>query len=370
MVSNRIVISGYYGFDNAGDEAVLFSIISLLREVKANVKITVLSHNPEKTAELYGVQAVNRWKPIEVWQALKECGLLISGGGSLLQDVHGPKSVIYYLGVVKMAQFLKKPVAFYAQGIGPISGRLSKTLMKLIANRVDVITVRDQGSLEDLKAMGVTKPLTRVTADPVLGIESKNINLTLGGKILSEAGVQLEDKENKPVLGIGLREWPNFEEGINQIAQALKVVEEKGWQPVFIPMHFPEDVQIGRKISRELGHKAIVLTDNYTVEETFSLIGNCHMILGMRLHTLIMATVMGVPSVAISYDPKVDRFTELANLPSPLKVEDLTAFELVTRLQELKYDLAIKEQDLDKKREMLREKARESAYLALSLAKF
>ena len=40
---SKILISGYYGFANAGDEAMLTAIIESLRQVEKNVELTVLS---------------------------------------------------------------------------------------------------------------------------------------------------------------------------------------------------------------------------------------------------------------------------------------------------------------------------------------
>lgn len=146
----KVVLSGYYGFDNIGDEAILLSIIQALKERKADIDITVLSHNPQRTSNLYGVKAVNRWSLKEVKATLKDSDLLISGGGSLLQDITGIKSLLYYLGVVGLARRLGKPVFFYAQGIGPVDGWLGRRLMRLTVNRVEAVTVRDEQSRDDL----------------------------------------------------------------------------------------------------------------------------------------------------------------------------------------------------------------------------
>ena len=96
----KIVISGYYGFDNCGDEAVLLAMIHCLKTHRPDVRITVLSDNPKKTQEMYGVKAVNRWKPLNIALAIFSCNLLISGGGSLLQDATSSRSLRYYLGLM------------------------------------------------------------------------------------------------------------------------------------------------------------------------------------------------------------------------------------------------------------------------------
>ena len=93
----NILISGYYGFDNIGDESILRTLVSSLREHIPDCSLTVLSHNPTSTREKYGVEAVDRMSPVAILRAVKKCDMLISGGGSLLQDVTSSKSLHYYL---------------------------------------------------------------------------------------------------------------------------------------------------------------------------------------------------------------------------------------------------------------------------------
>ena len=76
----RIVLSGYYGFDNVGDDAILYAIIHSLKEYDPQVEIVVLSQNPKKTEEMYHVDSVKRWSIKEITKALKNADCLISGG--------------------------------------------------------------------------------------------------------------------------------------------------------------------------------------------------------------------------------------------------------------------------------------------------
>ena len=94
---SKILISGYYGFANAGDEAMLTAIIESLRQVEKNVELTVLSGNPEDTAAKHQVCSVYRFNPLGIIRAMKDSELIISGGGSLLQDVTSKRSLLYYL---------------------------------------------------------------------------------------------------------------------------------------------------------------------------------------------------------------------------------------------------------------------------------
>ena len=122
ILSKKIVISGYYGFRNSGDEAVLKSILLALKDEGGAqgvlIEPIVLSGDPAWTTEMYGVKAVHRMKPLDLLKAIGSCDGLISGGGSLLQDVTGGKTIPYYAGIIKLAQLLGKPTFIYAQGIG------------------------------------------------------------------------------------------------------------------------------------------------------------------------------------------------------------------------------------------------------------
>ena len=84
---HKIVISGYYGFNNIGDESILTAVVNSLREKLDDIEITVLSASPESTAAKYGVKSVNRRSFTSVMRAVRKCDLLISGGGSLLRGL-------------------------------------------------------------------------------------------------------------------------------------------------------------------------------------------------------------------------------------------------------------------------------------------
>lgn len=76
----RLVLSGYYGFYNVGDEAILQSIIKALHEEHPTLELVVLSNDPDYTRKMYGVEAVNRWDIRAIYKEIKRSNGLISGG--------------------------------------------------------------------------------------------------------------------------------------------------------------------------------------------------------------------------------------------------------------------------------------------------
>lgn len=300
---SNVVVSGYYGSKNAGDEAMLAAMIEVLTDVNPQVNITVISANPEDTARRHGVKAISWLDVSSIWGALRRADLLISGGGSLLQNVTSGRSLYYYLSVIALARFIGTPVMLYAQGIGPVCGSFARAFMRRQANGAALITVRDKGSLEELNDLKVTKPPMEVTADPVLAIHP--VELAIGRKILKEhqiGGV-------RPIVGISVREWRGWTEYKTVIAKAADdIVSKYNAQVVFLPMQVPEDVVTSKAIARMMKNESVVLTEEYTTNEHLSLVGCMDLLISIRPHALIFAGVMGVPMIGLSYDPKIERF--------------------------------------------------------------
>lgn len=361
--AKAVVISGYYGFGNAGDEAVLFSIIQTLRSLRQNLRLIVLSQDPPKTAKAYGVEAVNRWNVFTVLKALRQADLLISGGGSLLQDVTGPRSILYYLGIVWAAKLLRRRVIFYSQGIGPVNGVAGRRLVKKIANRVDVITVRDDRSRKELLDMEVTQPPLYLTADPVLGLSRQDLNLNAAKELLLRNGID----PFRPVLGVSVREWRGLTGYYQVLAKGCDHLARQGWQVVFIPMHFPSDIAPSREVARWMKESSVILRENSPVTTVMGVIGHTSLMLGMRLHALIVAAVAGVPVVGISYDPKVTSFLKLVEQPAAGKVETLTEAELIQTLDQVILNITKQQEKVEERVAELRQDARKAAHLTLEL---
>ena len=74
----KILISGYFGYENFGDEALLYSLIKSLINLGAkNQNITVLSNNPAVTSKQFNVKSINRWNIVDFINALLSHNILI-----------------------------------------------------------------------------------------------------------------------------------------------------------------------------------------------------------------------------------------------------------------------------------------------------
>ncbi|MBQ4404519.1 MAG: polysaccharide pyruvyl transferase CsaB [Selenomonadaceae bacterium] len=358
----KIVISGYYGSKNGGDEAMLAAMLEILREEVSDLQITVISLNPEYTRIRHKVDAVPL---LDIWTIIKKiraADLLISGGGSLLQNVTSGRSLYYYLAIIFFALACGRKVMLYAQGIGPIRGVLAHKAMNLILNRVNLITVRDKGSLEELSRLKINRPKIFCTADPVLAI--KPVPLEFGENILEHHGIKKVDEK---FIGVAIRHWIGWGKFQSELAEALdKIIEATGAKIVFIPMKFPEDIRSAISTAELMKEHCLVFEEEFSTQEILSLVGCMDVLIGVRLHALIFAGVMGVPMVGISYDPKIERFLDSVGEKPLGNMADVTADEI--------FDAVLKKLSMhknpcdDKLLKELGALARKNAKLAVELA--
>jgi len=335
----KIMISGYYGFNNTGDEAILKSMVGAFKEKISQMKITVLSQNPLQTSQTYQVKAINRLHLIDIMRCLRDTNLFISGGGGLLQDSTGKGwSILYYLGLILVAKTVKVPVMIYAQGIGPVNKQINKKLMKWILNKVDLITVRDKSSKELLENLGVVKPSIYVNSDPVFLLKKKNIKNIIDRHPLIQ---QLINSDNRPLIGISVREYKgNGLDSKSIFAQAADyLVENYQAKIIFLPFKFDEDVYSSEEILSLMKNKAEVLKIKLEPEELLSVLSRLSLLVGVRLHSIIFCSMANIPFVAFNYDPKVKYF-----------VEDLGLSELLLEIGE---DISLK--NIQEKVEYIRE---------------
>lgn len=361
----NVLLSGYYGFDNAGDDAVLFAIIQALREVVPNIKITVLSNQPEKTATQFQVTAVNRWSKGGLLKAVKNCDVLISGGGSLLQDVTSKNSILYYLGIIKLAQILKKKVIIYAQGIGPVNEPRNRALTAKILNKVQAITVRDFDSRTALMEMGVYQEVM-VCVDPVLGIPNEQIDSKQGLRLLEQAGVGNLTEKN--MLMVAARNWKHADAFFQEIAKSCDAMVQKGWQVIFVPFHYPEDVEVSIQIAALMREAAVILEGNYSPQETMAILKNADLIMGMRLHSLIMGAALLKPMVALSYDPKVTSFMQLLRQPDCFAIDSVEAEQLIKAMERLSHQTEKDKLTLQRNMEIMARQAKAPAEILHSFS--
>ncbi len=296
-MKKRFVLSGYFGFKNFGDEAILSVLVQKLKEDKRN-KITIISSNPEYTKSKFKyIRAIKTFDIQNIIEAILKTDYLVSGGGSLLQDVTSLKSLLYYLSIIAIALIFRKKVIIFAQGIGPINNKFGILLTKTILKHCKYISVRDSKSFELLKTWGVESELV---CDPIFS-------------------TTIPKTEKEPRVAIQLRDFKTMNDDfIDRLAQKIscefhdKIIDIYSFQDSI-------DLEVCNKFQKSLNmlnpdiktNIYYSLNDNEIIEK----IAKSEYLIAMRFHAIIIGLLSNVKTLAINYDIKVEKISTEFKLP-------------------------------------------------------
>ena len=300
-----VVICGAYGRGNAGDDAILEAILQEMRSIDPDMPVTVLSKNPKETRLSYRVRAVSRMDVPGWLGAMRRARLYINGGGSLIQDVTSRRSLWFYLLNIRCAKRAGCAVQMYGCGIGPVTRGNHRHLSARVLNRyVDVITLREPDSREELRSMGVTEPEILLTADPALTLRPAGDDEV--DSVLLRAGIPPHGR----YLCFALRQWPGFVEKAPLFGRAARYAYETcGLTPVFVSVEKGPDAAAGREAARGLEDIPHYFLDDAGGAGTIiGALARMEAVVSMRLHALIFAAGQGIPLAGVVYDPKVSAF--------------------------------------------------------------
>lgn len=360
--SRGVVISGYYGYNNSGDDILLRSIVDNLRAGRGDMPVTVLSMRPKETRAQYGVDAVYRFNFLSVYRRLRRARLLITGGGNLIQDETSTQSLIYYLWVINTARRLGVKNMLYANGIGPINKPVNIERARRALQRVDLITLRDRESLQTLRDMRVTAPETHVTADAVFAlppVSEKEARACLAN--LAVTG---------PYFCVAIRSWMHNPPGLErQVALfADKIAKQYAYTPVFIAMRPSEDTDITRRVMEQMRTPSVLMNPSIgDINAIRGVTGLSQFVLSMRLHTLVYAVEKAVPVIGLVYGPKIRQFMDSVGQHYYMPVEQTDADVLARFADEIVADRDRVSAEIEKAGRAERERAAQNAVLCAAL---
>ena len=315
-----VVICGAYGRGNAGDDAILEAILQEMALIDPDMPATVLSKEPKSTRLAYRVRSVSRTNMFAWHSAMRHAKLYINGGGSLIQDVTSRRSLWFYLLNIAVAKRCGCKVQMYGCGIGPVTRENHRRLAARVLNRyVDVITLREPDSREELRAMGVTKPEILLTADPALTLRKAEDDQI--DSVLLRAGIPPQGR----YLCFALRQWRGFEEKAPLFGAAARYAYKTyGLIPVFTAVEKHLDPAAARLAAQGLDIPHYFLDDAGGAGTIIGALSRMEAVVSMRLHALIFAAGQGIPLAGVVYDPKVSAFLRYTGQDNFTNLEDLT----------------------------------------------
>ena len=329
----RILIWGGDSWANRGDAAVLAGTLASIRETVPEAVLAVASDRPEVTAREHKVQAVRR-RSFGFLQALLSADIVLWGGGQLVQNASSKPFLFLQLSFLAAALLLRKKVVCYGQGVGPVSGALSRLCTRLALDRLSAISVRDHASARRLASLGVEHSRLRVTAGPSFCLSPASEGEAQA--LLQALGVR------KPFVAIAVRRWGHYRGGLLPVRWSRRKLSEAherwfqdfsqhiasvadylcdqmGTEVLFVPMcpgGDQEDDRVAGLIRDQMDHreKAHILGEEVSPSLLKGLMGQAELVLAMRTHAGMLAADAGVPLVSISYQGKGEGFMEEVGL--------------------------------------------------------
>jgi polysaccharide pyruvyl transferase CsaB len=291
----RVLLSGYYGFGNLGDEALLEVIVERVRARFPKVELEVLSAAPRLTSKSFGVDASPRWDWRAVRGAIDRANVVLSGGGGLLQNATSLRSLLYYAGIIRESIRAKRTTMIFAQSIGPLDvwGRF---LVRRLCKGIACATVRDERSRELLRALVPNVPVER-TADPVFlyDLPAEEVDLSAEGL----------GPQTGAYAVVSVRKVPSFKDVVPVVARSVdRLAQQHGVRTAFLPLGGASDAEVSTEIIRRCGSTPVLLPE-CGLAKAAAILRGAHVAIGMRLHALVLAARFCVPFLALAYDPKV-----------------------------------------------------------------
>lgn len=329
----KIFLAGYYGFKNLGDEILLYKIIQDISKKFFQANFFIWTGNKEFTKNFFSsfpINTVDRFSLEETISSIKDCDIVVSGGGGLIQEYYGIKienlfkDFGYHVPSYAIPPFLGKifgkKVFYWALGHGPVFSEEGKIFSRWFYSLADIITVRDKYSYFAIKELCPEAKLF-LDIDPLLDMDFLKFKV-------------LEKKDS--VLGVSLRKWFIEEDIFKKVKDVLiRLLREKeNLKILLIPCDLKEDLEITSALKEALASKNVLEAKVKDPFEVVSAISSCSWFLGMRLHSLIVAYKLGIPVLSLSYDIKTAEFCEEVGLDY-LKVTDFSEGELYFKLKNL-----------------------------------
>ncbi|MFM7613351.1 MAG: polysaccharide pyruvyl transferase CsaB [Synechococcales cyanobacterium] len=300
----KVILCGYYGLGNGGDEALLASLLQMLPPAVIPV---ILSGNKLHTSELASnalgqgrmFQVIDRMGLVSVIRAIRDADAFIWGGGSLIQDATSGLSPLYYGGLMALAQIMGLKTIAWAQGVGPLQYPFTRWLARQTFRHCQAVSVRNSESATLMARWHIP---TVLAPDPVWTLK----------------GVNVPEIETLPTprIAVNLRPHPQLTpERLHLFIQSLVQFQRATHGSiVLVPFQSSQDMTITKMIQPHLtgAHTVVNLTNPQQLKGLFR---GVEMAISMRYHGLIMAAAEGCRCFAISYDPKVSSLMVELSIP-------------------------------------------------------
>ncbi len=290
----QIVLCGYYGFNNLGDDALLSEAVRELKKRYVNARLTVICHAPKKMAKRFGIRTAMRENIPKILSLIRNADRLVLGGGSILQDSTSIRSLRFYSLLIETAAKSGVPVELLSNGLGPLKRKRAKKIVSKALSLCEKITLRDEDSLSLALSLGADRAKLALSDDL-----SSRINACSEDELFRL--VKENSLDGKSFFLVSIK--GKTKKSLRKIIEGeIKVQIALGLSPVFVVMHSGEDKKISRKLAKRYGAPCL---EKLSPEVLLALAGRAKLALGNRYHLLYFAKRQNIPIIPFGDDPKM-----------------------------------------------------------------
>ncbi len=301
--SGRVVLCGYYGYGNMGDNALLRASIRRAERAFLGRDISALTAGGRKDGKDFGVRCVKRMSPLSVISELRGAEVLVLGGGTLLQDRTSLRSLAYYASVCEVASLLGVRIELWGNGLAPPHSHIAARLMTRALNKATYIGLRDESSVIEALRLVAPEVGDRLYLEQDLAAKQKEaeplrvrflqklFGLWKNGRLAEYAVIAVKGGEGRGFIEI--------------LEQKLSELAEMGLSLVFLPMFPREDRAVCQRLASAFNGR---VAEGLSESDAVGLMKDSQVVCGMRLHALVFASAADVPFVGFGGDPKIQSF--------------------------------------------------------------
>lgn len=295
----KILIAGFYGADNFGDEIMLQTLLSAIPEERLSSVTVMLCDNPDYDYfHLPGVNFIHLPKKTFDCNLLAQhFDVLIWGGGALIDDKFYDRSPLelnnLFLALSeRFIAFKKKVISLGLSTNQNFSHPEFCERLKNVVNSSTYFSIRDTNSIEVLKKLGI---------ENVDFLE----DIVFYHKIW-ESNVPAKTVSDCPTIGII---WICCEETEALLGKVMKkIFKTYGENSKIHLIPFYNYLQIDTEFYSAVIEKyscsenVSVVPYTNSIEKMVNVIATCDYMINMRYHGMLLCGMIGTPTLNICYD--------------------------------------------------------------------
>jgi polysaccharide pyruvyl transferase WcaK-like protein len=326
---------------NLGDTAICLGAIELVRRIAPGARISVWGRRPIYAGGFEEVSFCERVGGA-LWREAEASDAVLWGGGQLLQGNRSRLKLPYWAARIGFVRSAGAVVVGFGQGVGPLPRAFDRRLTAMIVRASRAFSVRDQDSFRLLEDCGVPRHLLRLTADPALLFDPPVTSERSSGdppatneRASGDPPATNERANDRPTIGISLRytghhtasrivpfqlrgkgarrrafegeEFARYRAGFVELADRL--IEELDVDLVTVPMYLAPWATaeiLAEAVATDVRRpeRVRVFRPRTSLAELTATLRGLDAFIGTPMHSTILATSQGVPTLALPYEPK------------------------------------------------------------------